>query len=140
VTRRHHPFAPLASLATRLLSGEAGAGVLLIAVAGAALLAANSPLASAYHALFHAALPWTPLAKLSTLHLWINDALMALFFFVVGLEIKREVLDGELATPARRRLLCSQVGRSRRRPTLPLPSACWRWSAAAPRPRSGCSC
>jgi Na+:H+ antiporter, NhaA family len=104
VTRRHHPFAPLASLATRLLSGEAGAGVLLIAVAGAALLAANSPLASAYHALFHAALPWTPLAKLSTLHLWINDALMALFFFVVGLEIKREVLDGELATPARRRL------------------------------------
>ena len=104
MTRRHHPFAPLAALATRLLRGEAGAGVLLIAVAAAAMLAANSPLAQGYHALFHGALPWTPLAKLDTLHLWINDAAMALFFFVVGLEIKREVLDGELASAARRRL------------------------------------
>jgi Na+:H+ antiporter, NhaA family len=104
MTRRHHPFATLATLATRLFGGEAGAGVLLIVVAIAAMLAANSPLAQGYHALFHTALPWTPLAKLSTLHLWINDAVMALFFFVVGLEIKREVLDGELASPARRRL------------------------------------
>ena len=40
---------------------------------------------------------WSPIAKLNTLHMWINDALIALFFFVVGLEIKRKVLDGELA-------------------------------------------
>ena len=104
MTRRRHPFSMLASLATRLFGGEAGAGVLLILVAGAAMLAANSPLAHGYHALFHDPLPWSPIAKLNTLHLWINDALMALFFFVVGLEIKREVLDGELASAQRRRL------------------------------------
>ena len=101
---KRHPFSPLATIAVRLFGGEAGAGVLLIAVAVLAMAAANSPLADAYHALFHGALPWTPIAKLTTAHLWINDALMALFFYVVGLEIKREVLDGELATPARRRL------------------------------------
>ena len=104
MTARRHPFAPLATLATRLFGGEAGAGILLIVVAIAAMVAANSPLAHGYHALFHDALPWTPVPKLNTLHLWINDALMALFFFVVGLEIKREVLDGELSSPARRRL------------------------------------
>jgi NhaA family Na+:H+ antiporter len=104
MTRFRHPFSALSTLAVRLFGGEAGAGVLLIAVAVLAMIAANSPLAHGYHALFHGTLPWTPIAKLSTAHLWINDALMALFFFVVGLEIKREVLDGELATPARRRL------------------------------------
>lgn len=104
MTQRRHPFSPLASLAIRLFGGEAGAGILLIMVAVAAMVAANSPLAHGYHTLFHGDLPWSPIAKLSNLHLWINDALMALFFFVVGLEIKREVLDGELASPERRRL------------------------------------
>lgn len=104
MTRSRHPFSPLASLAIRLFGGEAGAGILLICVAVAAMLAANSPLADGYHALFHGALPWSPIPKLSNLHLWINDALMALFFFVVGLEIKREVIDGELSSPERRRL------------------------------------
>lgn len=87
-----------------LFDSDAFAGVLLIAVAAAAVLAANSPLAHAYHALFHNPLPWTPLAKLDTLHLWINDALMAVFFFVVGLEVKREVVSGSLADPRSRRL------------------------------------
>lgn len=104
MSSKRHPFSPLATMAERLFGGEAGAGILLIAVAALAMIAANSSLADGYHALFHGALPWTPIAKLNTAHLWINDALMALFFFVVGLEIKREVLDGELATPARRRL------------------------------------
>lgn len=99
-----HPLARLAALPVRLLGGEAGAGILLILVALTALALANSPLSGAYHAALHAPLPWTPIAKLGTLHLWINDAAMALFFFVVGLEIKREVLDGELSTPQRRRL------------------------------------
>ncbi|MBK6802483.1 Na+/H+ antiporter NhaA [Novosphingobium sp.] len=102
--RNRHPFQPLATLAIRLLGGEAGAGVLLILVAALAVLLANSPLSGAYHAVLHAPLPWTPIGKLDTLHLWINDAAMAVFFFVVGLEIKREVLDGELSTPQRRRL------------------------------------
>ncbi len=104
MSRRNHPIGKIAAQLGRMFGGEAGAGILLIAVAAAAMIAANSPLAHFYHDLFHGHLPWSPLAKLNTLHLWINDALMALFFFVVGLEIKREVLDGELAHPERRRL------------------------------------
>ncbi|HEX4847997.1 MAG TPA: Na+/H+ antiporter NhaA [Novosphingobium sp.] len=102
--KRRHPVSLAASAVIRLFGGEAGAGVLLITVAVLAMVAANSPLAHGYHALFHGPLGWSPIAKLNTLHLWINDALMALFFFVVGLEIKREVLDGELASAERRRL------------------------------------
>ncbi|HOB13912.1 MAG TPA: Na+/H+ antiporter NhaA [Novosphingobium sp.] len=104
MTKRRHPFFPIASFFNRLFGGEAGAGILLIGIAIAAIIAANSPAAHDYHALFHDELAWSPIPKLSTLHLWINDALMAVFFFVVGLEIKREVLDGELASPERRRL------------------------------------
>nr|MBP6556177.1 Na+/H+ antiporter NhaA [Novosphingobium sp.] len=77
MTRKRHPFSPLATVAVRLFGGEAGAGVLLIAVAVLAMIAANSPLAHGYHALFHNTLPWTPIAKVNTVHLWINDALMA---------------------------------------------------------------
>lgn len=99
-----HPLSALVRATSALLAGEAGAGVLLMLVALAALVLANSPLAGAYHDVFHHTLTNTPIAKLGTLHAWINDALMAVFFFVVGLEIKREVLDGELAHPAKRRL------------------------------------
>ena len=102
MSRRHRTFAPPAL--RRLLRNEVAPGVLLMAVAALALVAANSPLAPGYHALFHDALAWTPVAKLTTLHLWINDAAMAVFFFVVGLEIKREVVAGELSSPAARRL------------------------------------
>jgi Na+:H+ antiporter, NhaA family len=101
---RRHLANRIARALTRVLGGDATAGVLLIVVAAAAMIAANSPLAHGYHALFHARLPLSPIPYLSTLHAWINDGLMAVFFFTVGLEIKREVLDGELATPARRRL------------------------------------
>lgn len=94
----------LGTAVARLFGGEAGAGVLLILVAALAMLAANSPLAEAYHHLFHDALAWTPVAMLDSWHLWINDGLMAVFFFVVGLEIKREFLQGQLSTPPRRRL------------------------------------
>ncbi|PEQ13948.1 Na+/H+ antiporter NhaA [Novosphingobium sp. PC22D] len=94
----------LATKISKMLGGEAAGGILLIAVAIAAILAANSPLQHAYHDLFHDKLPWTPVYKLDTLHLWINDGLMAIFFFVVGLEIKREILDGELSDARRRRL------------------------------------
>lgn len=104
MARQTHLFGRFAAKIRKLLGGEAGAGVFLILVACGAMIAANSSLAQPYHHLFHRTLPWTPIAKLDTLHLWINDALMALFFFVVGLEIKREVLDGELSNPQRRRL------------------------------------
>jgi NhaA family Na+:H+ antiporter len=104
MTAARRPISRTATALVRLLRGESGAGILLVLVAAAALISANSPLADSYHRLFHGALPWTPIARLDTWHKWINDALMAAFFFVVGLEIKREVLDGELAHPAQRRL------------------------------------
>ncbi|WP_128891958.1 Na+/H+ antiporter NhaA [Erythrobacter sp. HKB08] len=87
-----------------LFVSDASAGVLLILVAAAAMLAANSPLAGEYEALFYGELAWTPIAKLKDLHLWINDGLMAIFFFVVGLEVKRELIVGQLASPEQRRL------------------------------------
>ncbi|MGB3711339.1 MAG: Na+/H+ antiporter NhaA [Erythrobacter sp.] len=93
-------FAPVKSL----FVSDASAGVLLILVAAAAMLAANSPLASEYRELFYGELGFTPIPKLYDLHLWINDGLMAVFFFVVGLEVKRELVSGSLADPAARRL------------------------------------
>jgi len=102
--QRRHLANRIARVLSQALGGDAAAGVILIAVALAAVVVANSPLEHAYHALFHDPLAASPIAKLSTLHHWINDGLMAVFFFTVGLEIKRELLDGELSSPARRRL------------------------------------
>jgi NhaA family Na+:H+ antiporter len=88
------------------LKSEAGGGMLLLAVAAAALVLANSPLAPAYQRLVLG-----ELGPLSLLH-WINDGLMALFFLLVGLEIKREFVDGRLSTWERRRLplIAASVG------------------------------
>ena len=73
-----------------------------MAAAALALVVANSPLAGAYDAALHAYFgPASAGLRLSVLH-WINDGLMAGFFLLVGLEIKREVLEGELSTPASR--------------------------------------
>ena len=93
-------FAPVRAL----FVGDASAGILLILVAAAAMLAANSAFADEYNDLFYGKLAWTPIAKLDDLHYWINDGLMAIFFFVVGLEVKRELISGQLADPAARRL------------------------------------
>ncbi len=87
-----------------LMTSEAAPGLVLMAAALVALALANSPLAHAWHELFLHALPWSPVAKLGNLHEWINDGLMAVFFLVVGLEIKREFVMGALADNARRRL------------------------------------
>jgi NhaA family Na+:H+ antiporter len=79
---------------------EAAGGALLVACAGAALLIANSRWASGYFALL--ATPVTIGAAGQTFSLtiqhWINDGLMAVFFLLIGLEIKREILAGELAS------------------------------------------
>lgn len=93
-------FAPVRAL----FVSDASAGILLILVAAAAMLAANSALAGTYHDLFHGTLRWTPIAKLNNLHLWINDGLMAIFFFVVGLEVKREWIEGQLSSADQRKL------------------------------------
>lgn len=80
----------------RLVDSEATGGLLLMAVAALAILVANSPAAPGYFAALHAYL-----GPLSLQH-WINDGLMATFFLLVGLEIKREMLDGQLSTWPRR--------------------------------------
>jgi NhaA family Na+:H+ antiporter len=74
---------------------------LLLAGTVAALLLANTPLAHPYEAFWHTALTIGTDAFGVTMSLrhWVNDGLMALFFFVVGLEIKREVLVGEMRAP-----------------------------------------
>ncbi len=91
-------------LRSALKASDAAPGLVLMACAAAALVLANSPLAHGWHDLFHQHFAWTPVAHLDTLHAWINDGAMAVFFLVVGLEIKREFVMGALADKARRRL------------------------------------
>ncbi len=84
---------------------ERRAGLLLIAAAAIALMLANGPLAGAYHHLLDARLgPAMPRLGVMTVHQWIADGAMAVFFLLVGLEVKREWYEGRLATPAERRL------------------------------------
>ncbi|MEO0866084.1 MAG: Na+/H+ antiporter NhaA, partial [Pseudomonadota bacterium] len=85
----------------KFFSHEASGGILLMLAAVAALVVANSGLAPMYEAILG--------AKLSVLVdgeglskaviLWINDGLMAIFFFLIGLELKRELLEGKLKNP-----------------------------------------
>lgn len=85
------------------LRQEAAGGYVLMAAAALALIVANSPLAGTYFAVLDTKIGFDlgPLALHETVLHWINDGLMALFFLLVGLEIKREVLDGELSRPSR---------------------------------------
>ena len=78
---------------------EASGGLLLMACAVLAMVMANTGLADFYHKILHTRLiiHFGEYSLDHTVHHWINDGLMALFFFVVGLEIKREILVGELA-------------------------------------------
>ena len=79
---------------------EAAGGLLLVVAALVALLASNSPLVGLYDGFLHTrvGLRVGDLALDKSLLHWINDGLMAIFFFLVGLEIKRELLQGELST------------------------------------------
>lgn len=81
---------------------ESASGIILIAVASVALLLVNSPFANLYDVLLQ-----TPvevrvgdLRLAKPLLLWINDGLMAIFFLLIGLEVKREILDGQLSSLA----------------------------------------
>ncbi len=95
--QEHHATSPF----QEFFRTEAAAGALLVAFACAALVLANSPWAEAYHHL------WATRIAIAagghtlslTAHQWINDGLMAVFFLLVGLEIKREALAGELTSP-----------------------------------------
>jgi len=84
---------------TNFLAQESAGGILLVSTAVLAMLIANSPLYSYYILIID-----TPvevrigaLSLAKPLLLWVNDGLMAVFFFLVGLELKREVLEGELS-------------------------------------------
>jgi NhaA family Na+:H+ antiporter len=95
------PIARVLGPMQSFISREASSGIILLALTLVALVLANSPLAGGYHALLETRLgltigPWT--LDETLLH-WVNDGLMAIFFFLVGLEIKREVMVGELADP-----------------------------------------
>ncbi len=87
---------------TRFFQLEAAGGLLLIAAAALALIVNNSPLSWLYNAFLE-----TPVVTqigavqiAKPLLLWINDGLMALFFLLIGLEVKREVLEGHLSKPS----------------------------------------
>ncbi|WLG87074.1 Na+/H+ antiporter NhaA [Pseudomonas cucumis] len=86
------------AILARYLSSEAAGGLVLMAAALAALIVANSPLSERYFALLQ-----TVWSGLSVQH-WVNDGLMTIFFLMVGLEIKREVLAGGLSTWGQRAL------------------------------------
>jgi NhaA family Na+:H+ antiporter len=86
---------PLSALRD-FLHSEAAGGIVLMVVAALALIVANSPAAPLYFGALK-----SYVLGLSVLH-WINDALMAVFFLLVGLEIKREMLDGQLSSWSRR--------------------------------------
>lgn len=85
----------------RFFKEEASGGILLLVCTVIALAWANSPWSASYHNLFQTVLTLGvgDFVLSKGLILWINDGLMAVFFFVVGLEIKREVMVGELAQP-----------------------------------------
>ena len=85
------------------LKTETGSGLLLAVAALFAIAWANSPWAGIYDALTHTVVPVRlgPFAEEMTASAWVKTALMPIFFFVVGLEIKHEILRGELSNPRR---------------------------------------
>ena len=103
----HAPRRGTHSALRDFLHSEAAGGVVLIAAAVLAMIVANLPAtAHGYEALLHHQTGPVLARALGpmSIHLWINDGLMALFFLLVGLEIKREFVDGRLASADRRRL------------------------------------
>ncbi|MBT8432444.1 MAG: Na+/H+ antiporter NhaA, partial [Altererythrobacter sp.] len=90
----------IAPMLRDFMQKESAGGITLIFAAFAALIIANSPLLGAYKA-------WLDIPIVAgfggfvidkPLLLWVNDGLMAVFFFLIGLEVKREVLDGQLSS------------------------------------------
>ena len=94
-----------------VLRTETVGGVLLLAAAGAALVWANSPWSSVYHRISEFTLGPESLHLHLSLSAWAADGLLAIFFFVIGLELKREFVAGDLRDPARAALpIAAAVG------------------------------
>lgn len=90
----------------RYLHTESGAAVLLVIVTVVALAWANSPLSDAYFELWHldVGFDFGPLGLHMDLHHWVNDGLMVVFFFLIGLEVRQEFAHGSLRDRSRARL------------------------------------
>jgi NhaA family Na+:H+ antiporter len=94
--------AGVAGMLRTFLKLESSGGIILMASAALAILIANTPL-SVYYDIFidtpvEVRIGTLEIAK--PLFMWVNDGLMAIFFFLIGLELKREILEGELSTPS----------------------------------------
>ncbi len=147
------------------LDTEVAGGLVLLAATAIALAWANSPWQDAYQALWSTqpAIEIGRWALALDLRHWVSDGLMALFFFVVGLEIKRELVAGELRSPRNAALPAvtalggmvlpalvflalnaggpgSAAGASPWPPTSPSPSGSWPCSAPGFPPGSRCCC
>lgn len=90
----------LARPVEKFLHVQASSGILLLVIAVIGLIWANSPWAATYEHLLHApiSIGFGEHVFTRTVHFWINDILMVVFFFVVGLEVRRELFEGELST------------------------------------------
>lgn len=93
-------LSPITSVLRRFMKLESASGILMLTAAIIAMFAANSPLTDLYSELLDitVAVQVGALSVSKPLLLWINDGLMAVFFFLIGLEIKREVMEGELSS------------------------------------------
>jgi NhaA family Na+:H+ antiporter len=93
-------LSPITSFLRGFMKLESASGILMLTAAIIAMLAANSPLADLYSELLDitVAVQVGALLISKPLLLWVNDGLMAVFFFLIGLEIKREVMEGELSS------------------------------------------
>ena len=85
----------------KFLHIEAAGGIVLLVFALAALILANSPWSAGFLAIWKTpvGISWGDFAMTHSLKHWINDGLMTIFFFVIGLEVKREMVLGELRDP-----------------------------------------
>lgn len=87
----------------QFLKLESASGMLLIVATGLAMICANTGLKPLYDSLLQipVGIQFGTFQIHKPLLLWINDGLMVLFFFLVGLELKRELMEGELSEPAK---------------------------------------
>lgn len=103
ISKKPDPIAKIASTFRKFFSMESSSGILLILAMVVALIWANSPWSHSYFHILEQpiGIHVGGFAYSHSLHHWINDGLMTFFFFVVGLEIKREMVAGELASVKR---------------------------------------
>ncbi len=110
-TLKHNPMNDSnKNFLAKFLALESAGGILLVGTAALAMLIANSPFYPYYTLLIDTPVEIRigPLQLAKPLLLWVNDGLMAIFFFLVGLELKREILEGELSD--RRKIVLPGLG------------------------------